>query len=42
MYYGRSTIIGQFNDGTFRGQLDVPGRVGSLGCSYMLNLQQAS
>lgn len=41
MYYGRSTIAGQFSGPTFRGQLDVPGRFGALGCSYLLNLQQA-
>ncbi len=36
----RDWIIGQFEGDTFRGQIDVSGRIGHPGCTYMLNLQR--
>jgi hypothetical protein len=40
MVYGQDWIVGRFEGATFDGQLDLPGRFGSPGCSYMLNLQR--
>ena len=39
MAYGQDWIVGQFAGATFQGHLDVPGRIGDPGCSYMLKLQ---
>ena len=41
MIYGSDWIIGQFEGATFHGQLDLNGRFGALGCTYLLNLQRA-
>lgn len=38
MAYGQDWIIGQFEGATFHGQLDLNGRFGAPGCTYMLNL----
>jgi hypothetical protein len=38
MVHGRTWIIGQFDGATFSGQLDIPGRYGGPGCSYLLSL----
>jgi hypothetical protein len=40
MVSGTNWIIGQFEGATFHGQLDLMGRFGSPGCSYMFNLQR--
>jgi hypothetical protein len=40
MIYGSVWIVGQFDGATFHGQLDIPGRFGALGCTYLLNLQR--
>ena len=41
MISGSNWIVGQFEGATFIGQLDLPGRFGALGCTYLLNLQRA-
>jgi hypothetical protein len=38
MVYGQDWIVGQFEGATFRGQLNILGRFGSPGCTYVLNL----
>jgi hypothetical protein len=38
MVYGQDWIVGQFEGATFHGQLNILGRFGSPGCTYMLNL----
>jgi hypothetical protein len=38
MAYGRDWIIGQFEGTAFHGQLDLNGRFGEPGCTYMLSL----
>ena len=40
MVYGQDWIFGQFEGATFRGQLDLRGRFGSPGCTYMLSLER--
>lgn len=40
MVYGQSWLVGQFEGATFRGHLDLPGRFGAPGCTYMLNLER--
>jgi hypothetical protein len=40
MVYGQDWIIGQFEGPTFHGQLDIQGRFGSFGCTYMLSLRR--
>jgi hypothetical protein len=40
MVYGQDWIAGQFDGATFHGQLDLLGRFGSPGCTYMLNLER--
>jgi hypothetical protein len=41
MVYGRDWLVGQFEGATFHGQLDILGRFGSPGCTYMLNLERS-
>ena len=38
MFYGQDWITGQFEGATFQGRLNVMGRFGAPGCSYMLTL----
>lgn len=40
MVYGVSWLVGQFEGATFQGQLDVPGRFGGPGCTFLLTLQR--
>jgi hypothetical protein len=40
MVYGQDWIIGQFEGATFHGQLDLNGRFGAPGCTYMLSLDR--
>ena len=40
MVSGQDWIFGQFDGGTFRGQLDLRGRFGAPGCTFALNLQR--
>lgn len=40
MIYGSAWIVGQFEGASFHGQLDLPGRFGALGCTYLLDLQR--
>jgi hypothetical protein len=42
MVYGRDWIVGQFEGATFHGQLEILGRFGSPGCTYMLNLERSA
>jgi hypothetical protein len=41
MVYGQDWLVGQFEGATFHGQLDILGRFGSPGCTYMLNLERS-
>jgi hypothetical protein len=41
MVYGQDWLVGQFEGATFHGQLEILGRFGSPGCSYMLNLERS-
>jgi hypothetical protein len=40
MVYGQDWIFGQFEGPTFRGQLDLYGRFGAPGCTYMFSLER--
>ena len=42
MAYGRDWIVGQFEGATFHGQLDLNGRFGVPGCTYMLTLDRVA
>jgi hypothetical protein len=37
---GQTLIFGQFEGPTFRGQLNVLGRLGALSCTYMPRLER--
>jgi hypothetical protein len=37
----RDWIVGQFDGDTFRGQMDVTGRLDTPGCTFMMTLQRA-
>jgi hypothetical protein len=37
----RDWIVGQFDGDTFRGQMDVTGRLDAPGCTFMMTLQRA-
>jgi hypothetical protein len=41
MVYGQDWIVGQFEGATFHGQLDLRGRFGAPGCTYMLSLERS-
>jgi hypothetical protein len=40
MVAGQNWIVGHFEGGTFLGQLNLVGRFGAPGCTYMLNLER--
>jgi hypothetical protein len=40
MYYGGNWIVGQFEGGSFRGQLSYSARFSGNGCTYILNLER--
>jgi hypothetical protein len=42
MVYGQDWIIGQFEGAAFHGQLDLNGRFGAPGCTYMLTLNRVT
>jgi hypothetical protein len=40
MVYGQDWVVGQFEGAAFHGQLNIQGRFGSPGCTYLLNLER--
>jgi hypothetical protein len=42
MVAGQNWIVGHFVGGTFLGQLNLVGRFGAPGCTYMLNLERTA
>jgi hypothetical protein len=40
MVFGQTWIFGQFEGATFHGQIDIPGRFGAPGCTYLLTLDR--
>jgi len=40
MVLGQTWIFGQFEGPAFHGQIDIPGRFGAPGCTYLLTLER--